>query len=199
VSSRRRLAILAACVWAVAAVAAEGWKQAGDLLRQTLDEGTALVLTGLKDPLVLYREQPQLAANAREYVQVAPLEVNRQGELHYYLWMGVWSTIARGPSEGVQRRFEHLYLFVDEEPMELAATSWNLSARGADVRFYARPVATAVDAYYEVTADQVRRIGAARDVYLVSSLDPGGRYAAWAWNPKSLIAFADYTQDRQIR
>jgi hypothetical protein len=197
-SSRRALAILAACAWA-AAGAAEDWVQSGDVLRQTLDERTALVLTGLNVPMVLYRENPHLAANAREYVQVGPLEVNRQGELRYYVWMGIWSTFDRGPAAGVERRFEHVYLFADEEPMELTVTSWGLSDHGADVHFYNKPVATGVDAFYAVTADQLRRIGTAREVYLIAGPESRQRYDTWEWNPAALTAFADYTGDREIR
>jgi hypothetical protein len=191
--------MLVACAWSAAAVAAEDWGQSGHLLRQTLDERTALVLTGVNTPLVLYKEQPQLAVNAREYVQVAPLEINRRGELRYYLWMGIWSTIDRGPTTDVERRFQHVYLFVDEEPMELEVASWALDDHGTGLHFYSRQVTTAVDAYYAVTADQVRRIGAAREVYLVSGADPEGRYHAWQWDASALTAFADYAQDRELR
>ena len=197
-SSKSTIAMLAACTWAAVGAAGD-WGQSGDVMHQTLDERTALVLTGLNRPLVLYREDPQLAVNAREYVQIGPLETNRQGELRYYLWMGIWSTIDPGPTAGVERRFEHVYLFVDEEPMELTVTSWGLSDGRNDIRFYAKPVATGLDAFYTVTADQLRRIGIARDVYLVAGPESRQRYDTWEWNQDALTAFADYTADREVR
>ena len=198
-SSRRGLALAAASLWAAAACADDDWVQAGELLRQRLDERTTVVLTGLKAPLVFYRGEPQLGVNAREYVHFGPLELNRQGELRYYLWLGVWSTIGQGPDAGVQRCFERVYLFADGEPMELVATSWKLADYGLEDSFYERPVSGAVDAWYAVTADQVRWIGAAKEIHLVCGLDAARRYEAWEWDPRAVKAFADYSVDRELR
>jgi hypothetical protein len=171
----------------------------GELLRQHLDERTALVLTGLGEPLVLYREQPQLAAHARDYVQLGPLEVNRQGNLTYYLWMGIWSTIDRGPGSDEGAKFDHVYLFVDGEPMELALGGSVPPFKAQDLRFYDKPVRSTVDAFYAVTADQLRRLGGAKDVYLVLGTDERGRYDTWKWNSIALSAFAQYTDDHELR
>ena len=188
----------AASLWAAAACAGEDWVQAGELLRQRLDERTAVVLTGLKVPLVFYRGEPQLGVNAREYVYFGPLELNRQGELRYYVWLSVWSTIGQEPHAGVQRRFERVYLFADGEPMELVATSWKPADSGLEDSFYDRPVSGAVDSWFAVTADQVRWIGAAKEIDLVG-LDVARRYEAWDWDPRAVKAFADYSLDRELR
>jgi hypothetical protein len=170
----------------------------GELLRQRLDERTTLVTTGLTEPLVLYREQPQLAANARDYIQLGPMEVNRQGNLSYYLWLGTWSTIDRGAGDRAASAFDRAYLFVDGEPMELmAGPGPAFDAR--DLRFYDEPVRSTVNGFYPVTADQLRRLGAASDVYLVLGADERGRYETWKWNPQALSAFAQYADDRQLR
>jgi hypothetical protein len=171
----------------------------GEYLRQHLDERTALTLTGLDAPLVLYRDEPQLSANARDYLQLGPLEINRQGELRYYLWVSLWSTIEREDAAARRRAFERVYLFADGEPMDLALTAWNLSGKRADLQFYDKPVESAVDAFYGVTVDQLRRIAAAREIYLLAGAGQEERYEAWEWRPDALAAFVGYAADRELR
>jgi hypothetical protein len=197
-SSRLGLALAAASLWA-AAIRAEDWVKTGELLRQRLYERTAVVLTGLEAPLVLVRHQPQLGVNAREYVHVAPLEINRQGELRYYLWLSVLRTVAHEPAAAVRHRFEHVYLYADGEPLELFATSSTLADRGLDNAFYASRVRGAVEVWYAVTADQLRWLGAAKEVQMACGLDPDLQYEAWDWDPRGLTAFADYSRDRELR
>ena len=46
-----------------------------------LDEGTGATITGFARPMIFSHEVPMLAAFARDYVHVGPIEVNRQGNL----------------------------------------------------------------------------------------------------------------------
>ena len=70
--------------------------------------------------------------------------------------------------------------------------------KGAE-RLYRKPVDEGLYAYYAVTADQLGRIGAAQEVYLVSAQDAHARYDPWEWNAVALTAFAAYAADRQLR
>jgi hypothetical protein len=193
----RCLAALA--LFALCAGAGQAGTEPGKLLRQILDEKTALTITGLKAPLVLAKAEPQLGVNARDYVQVAPLEINRQGQLRYYLWMGFWSTVSHASVDLLSQRFERIYLFADGEPMELVMTTATTSEEAGAKQLYRKPVDAGLDAYYAVTADQLGRIGAAKEIYLVSARDEHARYDAWEWNADALTAFAAYAEDRELR
>lgn len=171
----------------------------GELLRQHLDERTALVLTGLQRPLILHKDEPGLAANARDYIQLGPLEINRQGELRYYLWMSIWSTIDRAGDLRWRQGFEVVHVFADGEPVDVELSAWNLARERAEVSFYEKPVHGAVDAFYPVTLDQLRRIAAATEVYAVAGPQSRDRYQAWEWSPSALRAFVEYGRDRLLR
>ena len=63
-------------------------------LSTRLDSFGVTVVT-LDDPIVLARPVPQLAAAARDYAYLGPVEMNRMGDRDYYLWVGLASTIDR--------------------------------------------------------------------------------------------------------
>lgn len=69
--------------------------------RQYQDEGSAVTITVATEPLVLAREVSMLAVNARDYISLMPLEVNRSGQRRYYFFGYSWSTIDRRDGAGV--------------------------------------------------------------------------------------------------
>jgi hypothetical protein len=77
-------------------------------------------------------------------------------------------------------------LFIDGEPFQLQVAGWNPEAIGASEGIYAKPVASAIDAYYEVTLDIIRLLVNSSDVRLRSS----GEYATSfePWNDQQAAA-----------
>ncbi len=139
------------------------------LVRTKLDPVTAVTITYSQFPMVYYREVSGRAAFARDYVYMAPLEVNRSGNYRYYLWLGIWNTMGDAPLGSSRDGFESIVLFADGEPLPLEIAGWTAVAIGASEPIYLKPVASTTDAYYEVTLDQLRYISEAKDLRLRST------------------------------
>lgn len=91
--------------------------------------------------------------------------------------------------------FESIIVFADGEPLELISAGWTPQAIGATESVYVKPVASAVEAYYEVTVDQLRLIANAADVRLQSTGPQAHTYEPWdsqASARGSLQAFLEY-------
>ena len=145
----------------------------------TLDPLTSVTISYSQTPMVFYRDVSGRAAYARDYVHVAPLEVNRSGAYRYYLWLGIWNTMEDARSDQSRDGFESIVVFADGEPLPLEIAGWTATAIGASEPVYLKPVASAADAYYEVTLDQLRLISEAKDVRLQSTGKRSGSYEPW--------------------
>ena len=134
---------------------------------QTLDTESGVTVLRLTAPLVFYHDNSAQAAHARDFVYLGPVEVNRMGARSHYLWLGIWSPIRADERMSVDRSgFESVVLFVDGEPFPLELAGWTLDAIGVTQPVYVKPVASAADAYYHVTLDQVRLLATAQQIDL---------------------------------
>ncbi len=150
------------------------------LVHETLDPVTGVTVLRATAPVVLYHDNSGYAAHARDYVYLGPVEVNRMGSYSYYLWLGIWSTIRYEDRQSEQRDgFESVILFVDGEPLPLEFAGWTLDAIGVTEPVYVKPVASAADAYYRVTMDQIRLIAEADVIQLHAGTAKPRTYALW--------------------
>lgn len=136
---------------------------------EKLDSTTGVTVTFSRTPLVLYRDKPSEAAYARNYVHLGPIQVNRIGSYRYYLWLGIWNTMQLADLSEHRDGFESIIVFADGEPLTFELAGWTPESIGTSEPTYMKPVASASDAYYEVTADQIRLIAGARDIRLRST------------------------------
>ena len=151
----------------------------GPLVSEYMDARTGVTVTNARTPLVLYRDHSARAAHARDFVYVGPLAVNRMGDYQYYLWLGIWSSMPGKDLPEQRDGFESIVIFADGEPLYLEVQGWTLSSIGVSRPVYSRPTATAADAYYPVTLDQVRMIAQARDIRLKSGSPMAASYEPW--------------------
>lgn len=156
-----------------------GCSSSNSLVSNKLDPATAVTITYCEAPFVFYRDESGRAAFARDYVHLGPLEVNRGGTFRYYLWLGIWSTLQVAESRSSRDGFESIVVYADGEPMPLEISGWTADAIGASEPVYLKPVASAADAYYEVTIDQLRFIAGARDVRVQTSGPRQQSYEPW--------------------
>lgn len=150
------------------------------VIQETLDPGTGVTVLRSTAPMIFFRDNSGQAAHARDYIYVGPIEVNRMGARSHYLWLGIWSTI-RDDERQLDNRagFDNVILFVDGEPFPLELAGWTLDSIGVTEPVYVKPVASAADAYYEVTLDQIRLLAAAQRIELrVGSVRPM-HYELW--------------------
>ena len=149
------------------------------LVEERLDIGTGVTVTHATAPIVLYRDNSSYAAHARDYVYLGPVEINRMGEYSYFLWLGIWSTISDAERSYQRDGFESITLFADGEPLQLELVGWTLESIGVSEPVYVKPVASAADAYYRVTIDQIRLIANAREIELHAGAAPARVYLMW--------------------
>ncbi|MDH3612425.1 MAG: hypothetical protein OES10_04015 [Gammaproteobacteria bacterium] len=144
-----------------------------------MDPLTTVTITYSEAPLVFYRDESGRAAYARDYVHLGPLEVNRSGTYRYYLWLGIWNTMQDADAGAPRDGFDAIVVFADGEPMPLEISGWTAAAIGASESVYIKPVASAADAYYEVSVDQLRMIAEAKDLRLQSTGPRRESYELW--------------------
>jgi len=149
------------------------------LVEERLDIGTGVTVTHATAPIVLYRDNSAYAAHARDYVYLGPVEINRMGDYSYYLWLGIWSTISDEERALQRDGFETITLYADGEPLQLELVGWTLESIGVSEPVYVKPVASAADAYYRVTIDQIRLIANAREIELHAGTAPVRVYLMW--------------------
>ncbi len=165
------LLIIAACI--------AGCSSSNEPVREKLDPLTAVTITSSASPLIFYRDNSAHAAHARDFVYVGPVRVNNMGGYRYFLWFGVWSAIPDTPPSSQRDGFETVTIFADGEPLQLSLAGWGPTSIGASEAVYLKPVASAADAYYEVTVDQIRFIAESRDLRLLSSGPAQSSYELW--------------------
>ncbi len=157
-----------------------------------LDPRTGNTVTSNITPILLYRDNSAYAAYARDYVQLGPIEVNRSGQFRYFLWVGVWSTVQDPDSTNQRGGFDTVTVFADGEPLNLQLSGWTPNAIGASKAVYLKPVASAADAYYEVTIDQIRLLAEAQSIRLLTTATPSKEYHLWSNQERArqeLVAF----------
>lgn len=159
-----------------------------------LDMETGVTVTRSNKPVIFYRDGSARAAHARDFVYLGPVQINRMGQYRYYLWLGIWSAI---PGEiPLDRRdgFDAVTLYADGEPLQLALAGWNEDAIGASQAIYVKPVASAADAFYEVTIDQIRLIAEARDLRLLTSGSDSSSFELWDSQQSALQGFRQFAE-----
>jgi hypothetical protein len=149
------------------------------LVQDGLDPRTGATVTRTSKPVIFFRDRSAYAAHARDYVYIGPIEVNTMGQRNYFLWLGIWSTVKDSGRAAVQDNFESVVVFADGEPLDLHVVGWDSAAIGISDLVYVKPVATAIDAYYGVTIDQIRVMAEARDLEIRTGPSAGDRYQAW--------------------
>ncbi len=163
----------------IMALPAAGCVSTSVLVEEKLDMGTGVTVTHATAPIVLYRDNSAYAAHARDYVYLGPVEINQMGEYSYFLWLGIWSTVSDADRSYERDGFESITLFADGEPLQLELVGWTLESIGVSEPVYVKPVASAADAYYRVTIDQIRLIANAREIELHAGTAPVRVYLMW--------------------
>lgn len=165
------------------------------LVKDKLDLQTGVTVTRSTQPLILYRDRSAISAHARDYVYVGPIETNDMGRRRYFLWLGVWSTSEKSSRASELDEFESIVIYADGEPLGLNVTGWNPAAIGVSDAVYVKPVASATDAFYAVTIDQIRMIAEARDVELRTGPTASGHYLRWEASAAAAAGLRAFVQE----
>lgn len=164
---------------------------------ERLDPKTAVNVTLMAEPWVYARPLPMLAANARDYLNVGIVETNRAGARAYWLGVISWSTIDRtqlASGAGLAQPAQ-LRLAWKDGNVDLAPAPEGRAAVGLTAPALTGPAERYTDAWYSLSAANLKRFSAAAPD-AVSLVDDGGglrTYQAWAINPAVMAEFLKAT------
>lgn len=137
-----------------------------DKIREYVDEITAVSITVPVDSLVFARERTDLAVNARDYLTLAPLEINRTGHRAYF-WSGyLWSTIDRRNREPILATGDELVLVADGRPIHLKSAGTSLRDQGVGEPPTRVPVRTAIPVLFASSPDVLAYVARAGEVHV---------------------------------
>jgi len=161
------------------------------LVTSRLDSGGPTVVT-LDEAIILARPAPRLAAAARDYAYLGPVEINRMGHRDYYIWLALASTVDRAFAGISPADAEALAMVVDGHAMLLPLTDWTSDLDRS-------PYETAAPVYATLSArtslHQIERIAGAGtiEVHIISKSGQDARYRKWqgTWSSWSLIGSAE--------
>jgi hypothetical protein len=161
-------------------------------VQQFLDPRTSATVNYSDTPVILYRDRSGRAAFARDFVNIGPIQVNQMGNERYFLWMGIWSTMESAPIKRTADGFELVTLYADGEPMLLMIAGSTASAVGASRPIYSKPVSSADEAFYEVSVDQIRIIGLAKEIRIQTSGEHQASYELWDRSKSATRGFREF-------
>ena len=162
------------------------------LTGEKLDPLTSATISYSEQPLVFYRDASGRAALAKDFVYVAPVAVNQGGNYRYYIWLGIWTVAGEASADATRDGFESILLVADGEPLQLEIAGWTVDAIGASEPVYSKPVASAADAYYEVTLDQLRPLAEANHLRLHIGGNGRDRFEPWDDQQRGKAALLEF-------
>ncbi|MEO8308748.1 MAG: hypothetical protein ABI616_11990 [Pseudomonadota bacterium] len=114
--------------------------------RSVLDRSTGATIVVSEQPWTLSLEQPQLAANSRDYIALYAVEVNIAGKIRHLLAAFYWSTVPgrsgfAGTTPELVLRVEDRQLLLKplgQTPRDVGISKWPLDppGRGAQLVIY---------------------------------------------------------------
>ena len=188
---QRRFPCAAVAALLAALAMARATPAADDKVREYVDEITAVSITVPTDSLVFARERSDLAVNARDYLTLAPLEINRTGKRRYF-WSGyLWSTIDRrgGP---ILAPGDTLVLVADGRPIALQSDGQSLRNHGVGQPPTPMPVRTATPVLFAASAETIAYVARSEELH-VELIHEGSSesFALWKEGREAVRAFVD--------
>lgn len=162
--------------------------------QEFLDHRTGVTVTGAAEPLVLAHEEPSLAVNARDYLSLGIIEVNRVGDHEHYVVVVAWSTIDRTRIRGSVYQPavpEKLILGIDQRRIPLVAGAGPDPVR--DRQLYPTPAASSARRFFRVDAATLRAIAGARQVLVQVDRGEEGMATYLPWGIRGVEALRRFS------
>ncbi len=165
---------------------------ADDSVHEYADETTAATITVATNTLVFAQERSDLAANARDYVTLAPIEINLAGTRSYF-WSGyLWSTIDRRDGQPLLAPGDELVLVADGRPMPLRSDGKSLRDHGVAQPPTPVPTRKATAVLFVTDPERVAYVAKAAEVH-IELLHAGvsESFILWKGRPAALRTFVE--------
>ncbi|MGI9202776.1 MAG: hypothetical protein ACR2Q3_02130 [Woeseiaceae bacterium] len=159
---------------------------------EKLDGRTSVYITHPRTPLIMSPDAHYSDSSAREYIQIGAIEVNRMGSLEYFLWLGIWDYEHVNSDHEYPAGFETVRFIADEEELTLARHSWSHVEIGTSERLYKKIFDEDVDAYYQVTLEQIRMLSSATDLKLRTTSATPKEFVPWYNQERADIDLAEF-------
>jgi hypothetical protein len=126
--------------------------------------------------LTLARPTPRFSETARDYLYLAPIEVNDMGRRRHYLWLGFATTVDHAWLWAESSEPATLVLVFDGVPVALPLSSWDGMPPGFDT-----PAPTYELRRAQVSLDELERLATAAtvEVHLLTADGVRERFALW--------------------
>jgi hypothetical protein len=157
-----------------------------------LDQDTAALVTTVSEPIVFARAHQDVAANARQYVTVAAVSVNRSGRYEYVLLVYLWSTV--DPRLGADRHpGQNVILLADDRAIRLVRDGRSLQQVGISTPLHAPEHIRGQPRIYHTDLDALKFLARARRVRLLLEGDEDPRpFDVWTDGRRALAQFASH-------
>jgi len=145
--------------------------------RQYLDRQTGATITAMERAFVFARERPALAVNARDYISLVGVDVNRGGQ-HLLYWYGYsWSTIDGGGADETLAPVGWL-LLADGRPIALRPVAQTPEQVGIGKIPLPRPVRGARTVLFAADAEELEFVARGGDLS-VQRADGDTKFTLW--------------------
>lgn len=132
-----------------------GGASAVETVREYVDERTAVSVAYATTPLVFMREHASLGVNVREYLSLAPVELNAMGRETYYLFGYLWYTGAVS-GESLEALGRELVLLGEDRRIRLKAVGNSLRETGLSGPPWPPPVPGGHPVMFVIDAEALR-------------------------------------------
>lgn len=171
----------AACVLSVAMLAGCAASSPANGEREYLDGKTAATVTVGSPELVFARERPELAVNARDYLTLVPVDVNRSGAHAQYFVGYAWSTIDKRARSGQPSSLPRVELIADGRRIPLALHQGPLTELGIGEAPVPAPSRSATLLVAPANREQQQFVADATEVRAVLLREEGSeRFELWS-------------------
>ena len=126
--------------------------------------------------VTLARAAPRFSEAARDYLYVAPVEVNETGTRRHYLWLGLATTIDHAWASAAPNHAETLVVSFDGVPVAIPLASWDPVPPP-----FAAPAPIYEVRRAQVTLDQLERLATAASIEVELVTADGARTSFGLW------------------
>ena len=156
-----------------------------------LDEITAASITYSQTSFVMSPDSNFRETNERPYVDIGAIEVNRNRVREYYLWLGIWDINYTTGTDKLEE-FESIALLLDGEELPLDVRGWSHEVIGSSKPIYGKLFSDAVDAYYQVTLEQIRLLAEADGIRLRTRGSAPREFVPWYREEEAKADLAEF-------